>query len=86
MTIKLVGYDDDTDETCRVDLDIKELQEGQYHDAVKRLFTESFGEPIAGVQWECGVPNVDRAVIWRGRTFENYSVYLHVSFSDGRTW
>ena len=85
MKTKLIGFNDKTGETFEIELNAEE-EEGRKEKAVKRLFKKALGEPVANVNWWSGVPGQDRAVAWQGTTYNLREHYLHVSFSDGRTW
>ena len=49
----------------------------------EKLYSKSFG----AVKWWSGVPGKDVAVVWQGTPWQGSEQYfLHVSYSDGRTW
>ena len=82
-TLKLIGYDETTGSTFGA-----EVVDGDVHAALGRLFDKAFRShgPIFNPRWFCGVPAVDRAVVWVGQSRDARQHSLHVSFSDGRVW
>ena len=81
MSVKLVGLNDKNEQ-----FEVAYLEHENVTDSVQRLFKKVLGQSVASPQWECGMPNQDRTVVWKASTADARTYYLHVAFSDGRNW
>lgn len=82
MSLKLIGLNDRNEQ-----FEVEYFDHENVMDGIQRLFKKALGKSVATPQWECGVPNQDKTVVWKASTNSDArTYYLHVAFSDGRTW
>jgi len=79
--VYLQTLDDQTGATARV------VQSNDLVVDLKALFKKLYAKSFGDVKWMAGVPGKDVAVVWQGTPWQGSErYYLHVSYSDGRTW
>lgn len=85
-SVSLVGWNEDTDEVFKVALP----DEDEIRDAMQKLFNKAFKKELGimvNAKWVCGIPGKDVAVVWGMTSAKGmHERYLHVSYSDQRTW
>ena len=88
MTISLIGVVEENDEVFCVEL--QTATSDCLFPAIETLFNNAYEAKVGrltAVTWECGVPGVDRSVVWKATSVRGlHHRYLHISFSDLRTW
>jgi hypothetical protein len=81
QTVFLVGLDEASGKAARVP------SGDDLHSDLKKLFEKLFGKSFGAVKWWAGIPGKDVAVVWQGTPWQGSEQYwLHVSYSDQRTW
>lgn len=82
MSLKLIGLNQKNQR-----FEVEYVEQEDVRDGIQRLFEKAFDESFTSPLWECGIPKQDRTVVWKASAYSDArTYYLHVAYSDGRTW